>query len=331
VRSYGTVASTFWTRGSGKLLRGDPGAQVVALYLMTGPASSMTGIYHLALPTLAHEIGCPIEGACKALRRVCEVEIASYDEADELVWVPKLAFYQIGPSLAANDKRVRGVLNAISQYTGHRFYWEFVLEYGEKYNLGIRVPSKGHRSPFVGACKPLRSQDQDQDQDPLPSEVSPPSDSGLPSTLDLSNTTPPQGARPPAAAPAAAAVGVSVPGSAPPKPEKKRPAAPRHIGRETEVPETDGIGRARRHWAVLWHEKYGSEYPDAPAQDAATLVKLVQHHKRAAIEVPWRTWMADLFKAFLEDPEPFIAQSGHPLRLLQTRLAKYEADRSRVA
>lgn len=335
MRSYGTVAATFWTRGSGKLLRGDPEAQVVALYLMTGPASSMTGIYHLALPTLAHETGCPIEGACKALRRVCGVEIATYDEADELVWVPKLAFYQIGPSLAANDKRVRGVINAISQYAGHRFYWEFVREYGEKYNLGIRAPSKGHRRPSEGTCKPLRSQDQDQDQEiripSLPSLVDPTPVTGLLPTLDPLHRHTSSGTE--QAAPPVTPGGTTLLTPEPPEAAqrqrgKAKPSCYRHIGADTEVPEENGIERARWYYAGLWREKYGAEYPDEPGADTAAVAKMLQHHKRAKIDQPWKDWLRDLFQAFLADGDKFV--EGHQLRMIQMRLAKYEAKRGTI-
>jgi hypothetical protein len=164
MRDYGKIAGTFWTRGSGKQLRGDAEAQVLALYLMTAPQSSMTGLYHLALPTAAHETGLTMEGASKALRRLSEGDVAHYDDTDELVWLPRMAFYQIGSGLAANDKRVKGVAAAIRAFEGHRFYWEFVRQYGRAYHLGIEAPPEPLASPSEGPCKPLRSQAQEQAQ-----------------------------------------------------------------------------------------------------------------------------------------------------------------------
>ena len=44
MRDYAKIRPVFWTRGTGKKLRGDPEAQVVALYLMSAPLSHMTGL-----------------------------------------------------------------------------------------------------------------------------------------------------------------------------------------------------------------------------------------------------------------------------------------------
>jgi len=140
MRSYASIAPTFWTRGSGKRLRGDLEAQVVALYLMSSPATTMVGIFHLALPTLCHETGLPLEGALKGLARCSEEGLAYYDEEEELVWVPALAQHQLGDHLGQGksgklDHRVTGVKRALAAYKGHRFYDLFLERYGDAYSL----------------------------------------------------------------------------------------------------------------------------------------------------------------------------------------------------
>ena len=57
MRDYGTVAPTFWTRGTGKALRGNADAQLMALYLCTCPNATVTGLFYLPLVTIMHETG----------------------------------------------------------------------------------------------------------------------------------------------------------------------------------------------------------------------------------------------------------------------------------
>jgi len=129
MRECGRVAPTFWTRGSGKKLRGKPLAQVVALYLFTCPSSTMIGIYHLAIPTMAHEIGITLEDAERALAEVCDVGIAQYDHEEELLYLPEGARYQIGESLKPGDKRVAGIRAALAQFNRHPFATDFASRY----------------------------------------------------------------------------------------------------------------------------------------------------------------------------------------------------------
>ena len=159
MRDYGRVAPTFWMRGSGKKLRGNPRAQLVALYLFTSPASTMIGIYHLAIPTMAHETGLPLDDAKRALAEICAQGIAKYDPDAELVYLPEGAKYQIGEHLKPGDKRVRGIEAALAQRAPLR----------ERLRVQVRgrvLPSKPHPgstgSPFEAPSrvhrKPLRSQ-----------------------------------------------------------------------------------------------------------------------------------------------------------------------------
>ena len=160
MRDYGKVAPTFWTRGSGKALRGNPLAQVVALYLFTSPGASMTGLYYLPLPTLCHETGLAHGAARESLKKLAELDLAFYDEAEGLVWVPEMAKYQIGPSLRAGDKRIRGVEREVETFRGHRFFSDFVARYKDAYLLAIEAPSGVFASPIEAPSKPHRSQDK---------------------------------------------------------------------------------------------------------------------------------------------------------------------------
>ena len=66
-QKYAVLVPTFWTGETGKRLRGyGRDAQVVALYLVTGPPAEMIGLYYMPLPTLMHEVGITQQGALKA-------------------------------------------------------------------------------------------------------------------------------------------------------------------------------------------------------------------------------------------------------------------------
>src|SRR5262245_52765117 len=104
MRDFGKVAPTFWTGRTGRLLR-DLGRdeQLLALFLITGPAANMIGLYHLPLAVIAHYLRWTSEGASKALQRVQEVGFCQYDTESEQVWIPEMAAHQIGEPLSAND------------------------------------------------------------------------------------------------------------------------------------------------------------------------------------------------------------------------------------
>lgn len=148
MRNYSQFSPTFWTRGSGKNLRGDPVAQVLAVYLFTSPHANMTGIYHVALPTVAHEIGQPVDDVREALSRISD--IAVYDEDAELAWVPALAKHQVGEDLKPTDKRRRAIEKALEQAGNHPFVLEFIRRYGARYGLKLKTDNVTTDAPSMG-------------------------------------------------------------------------------------------------------------------------------------------------------------------------------------
>lgn len=165
MRAYASIAPTFWTRGSGRRIRGDKEAQLVALYLMSSPATNMVGIFHLVLPQLCHETGLTLEEARKGLQRCSEEQIAFWDEEEELVWVPALARYQIGEQMTRGkggkpDHRVKGVERAIAPFKGHKFYDLFLERYAAAYLLTELMEegaSEGLPSPHDPDPDPVKS------------------------------------------------------------------------------------------------------------------------------------------------------------------------------
>ncbi len=181
MRDYGKVAPQFWTGETGKRLRSAGSqVQVVALYLLTCPSSTMLGLYYLPLPTLCHEVGCPLQGARKALRSLSEMGFAFYDETSEFVWVPNMARFQIGESLKQGDHRIVGVTKALQGLKNAPFFNDFLARYQEAFHLNsispIEAPPKPLPSPFIVPPKPgsgarTEAVDQEHEQKDMPPAV----------------------------------------------------------------------------------------------------------------------------------------------------------------
>lgn len=182
MRDYGKVAPTFWTGRTGRRLRGNVDAQLLALYLFTGPASTMSGLFQLSLPAMAHETGLPLERVRQALEVLHQEDVAHFDEETDLVWVVNMIRFQVGEAMDPTDKRVIGLRREIAIYRGHPFVVALIERSQGAYHLpqvllsplrgasngpSVALPavkSNGHHVQN-DRSKPLRSQDQDQDQD----------------------------------------------------------------------------------------------------------------------------------------------------------------------
>lgn len=177
MREYAKVSPQFWTRGSGKRLRGDADAQVLALYFVTCPSANMLGVYYVPFVAVAHETGLGEERTRAALRRLSVAGFAFYDEAAELAWVPNMASYQIGDDLKPSDKRRGGPIRAEIEKIGeHAFVVAFWERYGDGFGLGpcpfdappmgltrgIEAPPMGH-APQSGRA----GEEQEQEQEHL--------------------------------------------------------------------------------------------------------------------------------------------------------------------
>lgn len=158
---YARILPTLWTGETGRRLRGDTEAQIVALYLMTSPHANMLGVYYLPLAYLAHDTGLPSEGALKGLQRLIEEGFCSYEGASEVVYVRKFAEYQTGASLKRADNRVKSIREAVVELRHLPYVADFIRDYADAYHLrdllndeGGPAPRKGLRRGFEGASKP---------------------------------------------------------------------------------------------------------------------------------------------------------------------------------
>lgn len=135
MRDYGRLASSMWTRGSGKRIRGNFAAQAVACYLASAPGSNMLGLYHITLATIASEMGHSVEAVREALAACAAAELAFYDEDAELAWIPNVAGIELGDGLEVKDKRRKGIVKHLAGFGKHRFVRQFLAKYGAPFGL----------------------------------------------------------------------------------------------------------------------------------------------------------------------------------------------------
>jgi hypothetical protein len=155
--NYGVVFPSFWTGATGRALRQDVDAQIVALYLMTSPHANIIGVFRCPIQFIQLETGRPIEGASKGLTKLCELGFCTVDPDTETVWVHEMANYQIGTELKGGDKRAKHVRRFYENIENVRIKQAFFAKYGAAYQLPEPQVSPEAASPIKGASKPHHS------------------------------------------------------------------------------------------------------------------------------------------------------------------------------
>lgn len=194
MRKYSSITPKFWIGKTGRKLRCDISAKLVAAYLLSCPNNDMTGVFYCPLCQISAETGLPLEapsvplpspfqGPLKGIREALETlqreDFAIYDYESEYVFVKKMALFQIAPELKPTDKRVTGIRTAIESMPDN-FKYLFIKQYNECFNLGFKnIPSPEIQefgvqtqegddlpsSPIEAPSKALRSQEQEQEQE----------------------------------------------------------------------------------------------------------------------------------------------------------------------
>ncbi len=155
MRDYSKVSGQFWTGKTGKALRGNQQAQIIALYLLTSPHANMIGVFHCPILYMAHETGSPIEGATKGLQTLCEGGFCTYDDDTETVWVHEMAKFQIDEQLKPGDNRVKAIQKQYVAMPEGRIKSGFFEKYAASFHLP--KPSKNTKplaSPLQAPPKP---------------------------------------------------------------------------------------------------------------------------------------------------------------------------------
>ena len=165
MRDYGAVSPQFWIGKTGKALRGNMEAQIVALYLMTSPHANMIGVFYCPLDYIAKETGLSIEGASKGLASLIEGEFCRVDGVSEEVFVLRMAAFQIGEQLQPKDKRCIGVARELEKVSSAELQKGFRAIYSVAFHLPGQTPKvKPKTSPLEAPSKPRQEQEQEQDK-----------------------------------------------------------------------------------------------------------------------------------------------------------------------
>jgi hypothetical protein len=151
MRDYGKISPQFWIGKTGKSLRGNPEAQILAIYLMTSPHAEMTGVFYCPVDYMAKETGLGMEGATKGLQTLVEAHFCTYDDDSELVFVHEMAKYQIAEELKPSDNRVAGLQKTFASMADGVIKDAFFAKYKDAYLLaGKASPSKAPPKPEEG-------------------------------------------------------------------------------------------------------------------------------------------------------------------------------------
>ncbi|QAZ46127.1 hypothetical protein [Mesorhizobium sp. Pch-S] len=173
MRAFAAVPPTVWQTDI-KKLRGEPEAVAVYFHLLTSPHTNMIGMYPLDLQYVAIDLGSPLEGASKGLRRVCEAGLATYDEVNEIVWVHDMAISQVAPRLSPKDNRVQAVAKLLATLPICPITLSFYTRYRDVFHLRDALVledfERASRSPFEAPSEPLRSKEKEKEQDKDPGQ-----------------------------------------------------------------------------------------------------------------------------------------------------------------
>ncbi|MGR9188816.1 hypothetical protein [Rhizobium leguminosarum] len=166
MRKFASIPPRVWQVDL-KAIRGDLAALAVHYHLTTSGHANMLGLYYVPVTYIAHEIGCPEEGASKGLLALVEAKICSYDFERELVWVHEMAADQIAAQLSPKDKRVKGVADQLAMLP----MCPITLSFYQRYRLAFHLYDEQNLAEFELSMpesseappKPLRSKEKDKD------------------------------------------------------------------------------------------------------------------------------------------------------------------------
>lgn len=158
MRDYGIVSPRFWIGETGRKLRSMPYAQRVAMYLLTAPASEMTGVYYCPVATILNDVGLPSEslardheGALKAvieaLKALQSLDFCEFDFDSEYVFVKEMARWQIAEKLKPTDNRVKGIIKTVESMP-EPMRSRFIARYNDDFSLGFEVEKRKKMKPL---------------------------------------------------------------------------------------------------------------------------------------------------------------------------------------
>ena len=159
MRDYSIVSAKFWIGETGKRLRGDRDAQLLALYFVTSPHAAMSGLYYCPLTYVSQDIGMPADVVFEKLSLLRSVGFCSYDYDSEVVFVVEMARYQVAEKLELRDNRRTSIVREIAKLRTPLVQL-FLDRYAEAFRLDVAVfpPTSGWR-PGSGILAALSARD----------------------------------------------------------------------------------------------------------------------------------------------------------------------------
>lgn len=139
-RSYAKIYTGKWRSRSFRTLRGNPWAIVLQDYLMSCPASEMSGVFYMPKYLIEGELGIPHDELENAVRILEEADFCRFYD-DEYVFVFNMARYQIADTLSPEDNRWKSLMRDIEDMP-ENIRKEFIIRYNDDFNLGYRIIRK---------------------------------------------------------------------------------------------------------------------------------------------------------------------------------------------
>lgn len=134
---YAQIHSDFWTTQQARAIaKAGVYAQLLAIFLRTGPHATYSGLYRLPLGYIAGDLNMTLENVEAAMRALEDAGYAKYDYENEYVFVVgATADYLRDTSskrkpAAGTDNKVKGVVNSIAEVPNEL---ALKLEYVERY------------------------------------------------------------------------------------------------------------------------------------------------------------------------------------------------------
>lgn len=161
-RSYAKIFTGKWRSRSFRTLRGNPWAIVLQDYLMSCPASEMSGVFYMPKYLIEGELGIPHDELENAIKILEEADFCRFYD-DEYVFVYNMARYQIADALSPDDNRWKSLMRDIEEMPDN-IRREFIIRYNEDFNLGYQIIRKAaeQTAPVQSATQAENNQGEDK-------------------------------------------------------------------------------------------------------------------------------------------------------------------------
>lgn len=159
-RSYAKIFTGKWRSRSFRTLRGNPWAIVLQDYLMSCPASEMSGVFYMPKYLIEGELGIPHDELENAIKILEEADFCRFYD-DEYVFVFNMARYQIADALSPDDNRWKSLMKDIEEMPDN-IRREFIIRYNDDFNLGYQIIRKAAEQTAPVQTSPQTESNQEE-------------------------------------------------------------------------------------------------------------------------------------------------------------------------